>query len=55
MTAYQIVRELENGELMLVARREDKEDAARLIESLEEHWPGKYSILTDASSSETES
>jgi len=41
---YVIYRELENRELLLVAKRDTLVDAERLVESLQELWPAVYPI-----------
>ncbi len=42
---YQIVRVLEDGARIAVSSLEDPEEARKLIASLNEFWPGDYSIL----------
>ena len=42
---YQIVRVLEDGARIAVSSLEDPEEARNLIASLNEFWPGDYSIL----------
>jgi hypothetical protein len=46
---YKIVRVLEDGERIPVSSLEDADEARRLIASLNEYWPGNYSMIqTDA-------
>jgi hypothetical protein len=42
--AYEIIRKLENGELLRVASRDDLGEARKLIESLSFHWPAEYFV-----------
>jgi hypothetical protein len=41
---YRVFRQLENGELVHVASRGEREKAAQLVESLKELWPGEYEV-----------
>jgi hypothetical protein len=42
---YKIVRVLEDGERIPVSSLEDADEARRLIASLNEYWPGNYSMI----------
>lgn len=41
---YRVFRKLINGEQMLVASRNERGEAADLVESLQQYWPGDYSV-----------
>jgi hypothetical protein len=41
-TVYRVFRQLENGELVQVASRDELEQAVKLVEALSEVFPGKY-------------
>jgi hypothetical protein len=41
---YRVVRRLDDGQEVFVARRADLIEARALIESLREYWPGDYYI-----------
>jgi hypothetical protein len=41
---YRVFRQLENGELVHVASRGEREKAAQLVESLKVLWPGEYEV-----------
>ena len=41
---YRVVRRLDDGQEVFVARRADLIEARELIESLREYWPGDYCI-----------
>ena len=42
--AYDILRRLEDGELMRVASRSDLTQARHLAESLNDYWPAEYVV-----------
>jgi len=44
-TAYEIVRILEDGQRVQVATFHDLNKARGLVASLNEYWPGAYSIV----------
>jgi hypothetical protein len=41
---YKVLKQLENGEFVNVASRDDLYDAMQLAQSLNVHWPGEYEI-----------
>ena len=41
---YSVLKQLENGEFVHVAARDDLPQALELAESLKIHWPGEYEI-----------
>jgi hypothetical protein len=41
---YRVFRMLEDGELMHVGSRGEREKAAQLVESLKVLWPGEYEV-----------
>lgn len=41
---YRVFRQLENGEFVHVASREELEQAVQLVEKLNTHWPGEYAV-----------
>ena len=41
---YCIFRQLENGELVHVASRDQLEQAVKLVEALREGFPGEYAV-----------
>jgi hypothetical protein len=41
---YRVFRQLENGELIHVASREQLEQAVKLVEALSEGFPGEYVV-----------
>ncbi|HTW22543.1 MAG TPA: hypothetical protein VMD78_03035 [Candidatus Baltobacteraceae bacterium] len=47
--AYDILRKLENGEVLRIASRGDLAQAKELAESLNSYWPADY-IVREASS-----
>jgi hypothetical protein len=51
---YKILRELGNGELLLVATHDELTQAEQLKESLNRHWPGNYSIRETVSTTDVE-
>jgi hypothetical protein len=51
---YRILRELGNGEQLLVASHDGLKQAEQLKESLNRHWPGNYSIQKIASTTDVE-
>jgi hypothetical protein len=44
-TVYEIIRKLDNGEVVVVASRCNRAEADALVRSLNERWPAKYVIL----------
>ena len=50
---FKILRKLGNGEFVYVASCADRKQAARLVESLKEHWPGVYEIVAGVTGIET--
>jgi uncharacterized protein (DUF2249 family) len=42
--AYDILRRLENGEMLAVASRNDLTEARHLAESLNFYWPAEYIV-----------
>ena len=47
--AYDILRKLENGEILRIASRSDLAQAWKLAESLNAYWPAEY-IVRESSS-----
>lgn len=47
--AYDILRKLENGELMQVASRFEVAQAEELVASLNFYWPAEYVVRESAS------
>lgn len=41
---YTVFKQLENGEFVNVATRDDPEQAVQLVEELNALWPGKYIV-----------
>ena len=41
---YTAFKQLENGELVRVASRDELEEAVQLVESLNDYWPGGYEV-----------
>ncbi len=41
---YRVFRQLENGEFVHVAARDELEQAVQLVEALNAHWPGEYVV-----------
>jgi len=41
---YSVFRQLENGELVHVAFRDDLEQAVQLVKTLNSDWPGEYEV-----------
>jgi len=39
-----VFRQLENGEFVHVAARDELEQAVQLVEALNAHWPGEYVV-----------
>jgi hypothetical protein len=39
-----VFRQLENGEYIQIASREELEQAVQLVEALNAHWPGEYRV-----------
>ena len=50
--AYDILRKLENGEVLPIASRNDLEEAKQLAESLNAYWPAEYIVRECASGAE---
>ncbi len=46
---YSLFKQLENGEFVRVASRDDLEQAAQLAQDLNVHWPGKYEVRNSLS------
>ncbi len=41
---YTAFKQLKNGEFARVASRDELEEAVRLVESLNDVWPGEYEV-----------
>ncbi len=41
---YSVFKQLENGEFVNVATRDEREQAVQLVEALKAHWPGDYIV-----------
>lgn len=41
---YSVFRQVENGEFIHVASRDDIETAVQLIQALNSHWPAEYVV-----------
>ena len=41
---YTAFKQLENGEFVPVASRDELEEAVQLVESLNDYWPGGYEV-----------
>lgn len=41
---YNVLKQLENGEFVHVASRDELEQAVQLAQSLNVHWPGEYEV-----------
>jgi len=41
---YSVLKQLENGEFVHVASRDDLQQALQLAQSLNVHWPGDYEV-----------
>jgi hypothetical protein len=41
---YTVFKQLENGEFVHVAIRDELEQAVQLVEALNAHWPGEYVV-----------
>ena len=39
-----VLKQLENGEFVHVASRDDLQNALQLAQALKEHWPGDYEV-----------
>jgi hypothetical protein len=50
--AYDILRKLENGELLPIASRSDLAEARKLAESLYLYWPAEYVVRESTSERE---
>jgi hypothetical protein len=42
---YEIRRKLDNGDVLCVAESDDREKADELARSLNQLWPGEYTVL----------
>ena len=51
---YMILRELGNGQQLWVASHDELKQAEQLKESLNQHWPGNYSIQESVSTTDVE-
>jgi hypothetical protein len=50
--AYDILRRMENGEMLPIASRGNLEEAEELAESLNAYWPAEYIVRDCASGAE---
>ncbi len=50
--AYDILRRMENGEMLPIASRRNLEEAKELAESLNAYWPAEYIVRECASGAE---
>jgi hypothetical protein len=50
--AYDILRKLENGEMLPIATRNNLTEAKHLAESLNSYWPAEYIVREVASGAE---
>ena len=50
--AHDILRKLENGEVLPVASRNDLAEAKQLAESLNSYWPAEYIVRDSRSGAE---
>ena len=41
---YTVFKQLQNGEFVHVASRDEHHQAVQLVESLNSHWPGHYVV-----------
>lgn len=41
---YTVFKQLEDGEFVHVAFRDELEQALQLVQGLNEHWPGEYVV-----------
>jgi len=41
---YKVFRKLEDGKFLLVASRDNREEALQLVTALNTHWPGDYIV-----------
>ena len=41
---YTLFKQLENGEFVHVASRDELEQVVKLVEALHAHWPGEYVV-----------
>jgi hypothetical protein len=41
---YSVLKQLENGEFLHVAFRDELEQAVQLVEALNADWPGEYAV-----------
>src|SRR5258708_38094790 len=52
-TTFKILRKLGNGEFVYIASCTDRKQAALLVKSLKQHWPGGYEIVAVVTDIET--
>jgi hypothetical protein len=50
--AYDILRRMENGEVLPIASRGNLEEAKELAESLNDYWPAEYIVRENESGAE---
>ena len=50
---YRVFRQLESGEFVHVASRDELEQAVQLMEALNTHWPGEY-VVRDSEGNDVE-
>jgi LPS sulfotransferase NodH len=50
---YRVFRQLESGEFVHVASRDELEQAVQLMEALNTHWPGEY-VVRDSEGNEVD-
>jgi hypothetical protein len=50
---FKILRKLGNGEFVYAASCADRKQAALLVKSLKQHWPGVYEIVAVVTGIET--
>lgn len=50
---FRVFRQLENGEFVHVASRDELEQAVQLVEALNAHWPGEY-VVRDSEGNDVE-
>lgn len=41
---YSVFKQLENGEFVHIASRDELEQVVQLMETLNSHWPGEYVV-----------
>jgi hypothetical protein len=52
-TVYRVFRQIENGELIHVASRDQLEQAVKLVEALSDGFPGEY-VVRDSEENDIE-